>query len=188
MSKKATEVLEEEHRVIEGMAASLALVGEDIEKGKSVESKTLHILAQFLEVFVNQCHHRKEEAYLFGMLEKKGVPAGGCPLAVLNHEHEKLRALVSQFADSVEMYIATGGAARLALIKTIHSLLELLPGHIWKENYLLFPLAEKVLTPEEHESLLAGFEQVEFEIGPGIHHGFERLAQGLEEAVQGSAR
>ncbi len=186
MTRKATEVLEEEHRVIQDMAASLAIVGDQIEQGKFVPNKTLRILGQFLEVFVEQCHHRKEETYLFSMLEKKGVPASGCPLAVLNHEHAKLRALVSQYTDAVEVYITTEGAARASLIATIHSLLELLPGHIWKENYLLFPLAEKVLTPEEHESLLAQFEQVESELGPGIHHGFERLADNLTEAVHNS--
>jgi hemerythrin-like domain-containing protein len=186
MSKKATEVLEEEHRVIQRMAASLAVVREEIEQGTLVESKTLHILGQFLEVFVEQCHHRKEEAYLFTMLERKGVPASGCPLAVLHHEHDTLCALVSQYADSAEVYIATQGAARVSLINTIHALLELLPGHIWKEDFLLLPLADKVLTPDEQESLLAQFERVEAEIGPGIHRGFERLAEGLEEAVQHS--
>jgi hemerythrin-like domain-containing protein len=186
MSKKATEVLEEEHRVIQRMAASLAVVAEEIGQGKLVDNKTLHILGQFLEVFVEQCHHQKEEAHLFTMLEKKGVPASGCPLAVLHHEHDKLRALVSQYTDAVEMYIATQGAARVSLITTIHSLLELLPGHIWKEDFLLLPLADKVLTPDEQESLLSQFEQVEAELGPGIHHGFERLAEGLEEALQHS--
>lgn len=184
MINKATQILEDEHRVIQEMAASLAVVGEDIERGKAVPSKTLRILGQFLEVFVEQCHHRKEEAYLFTMLQRKGVPAEGCPLAVLNHEHAKLRALVTQFTDSVDVYLATQGAARVSLIKTIHSLLELLPGHIWKENYLLFPLADKVLSSDEQESLLLQFEQVESEMGPGIHHGFERLAKGLGEAVQ----
>lgn len=183
MSKKATQILEEEHRVIQSMAASLAIVGEEIDRGKLVASKTLHILAQFLDVFVAQCHHRKEEGYLFAILEKKGVPASGCPLAVLNNEHAKLRALVSQFTESVELYVATRGEARISLQKTIRALLELLPGHIWKEDYLLFPMADKLLSPEEQESLLAQFEHVESEIGPGIHHGFERLVESLEEAV-----
>lgn len=186
MSKKATDVLEEEHRVIQRMADSLVVIGEEIEQGKLVESKTLHILGQFLDVFVEQCHHRKEEGYLFTLLEKKGVPVSGCPLAVLHHEHDKLHALVSQYADSTEVYIATQGAAKASLITTIHALLEILPGHIWKEENLLLPMANKVLTPDDQELLLKQFEQVESELGPGIHHGFERLAEGLEEAVQHS--
>lgn len=184
MAQKATQVLEDEHHIIQDVAASLATVGEDIETGKLVASKTLRNLAHFLEVFVAKCHHVKEEAYLFAILEKRGVPPGGCPLAVLSHEHAKLRALISQFVDSVELYISTHGEARTTLGKTINALLELIPGHIWKEDFLLLPMADKILTPEEQEILLAQFAQVESEIGPGIHHGFERLVTALGETVR----
>jgi hemerythrin-like domain-containing protein len=184
MLRKATQVLEEEHRVIQGMAASLAIVAEDIEKRKPVDGETLHNFVTFLDVFVQRCHHRKEETYLFAILEKKGVPTEGCPLAVLNNEHAKLRSLSSQFADSVELYTATQGQARVSLQKTIHALLELLPGHIWKEDYLLFPMADKLLSPEEQELLLTQFENVEARIGPNIHHDFERLAKRMEVTAQ----
>ena len=184
MAMKATEILEEEHRVIQSMAASLAMVGEDLEKGKTVPTNTLRILSQFLDIFVMRCHHRKEEAYLFTVLQTKRVPTTGCPLAVLHDEHAKVQTLVSQFADSVEQYAATSGEARASLGKTIHGLLALLPGHIWKEDYLLLPMADKLLSPQEQESLVSQFEQVESELGPGIHHGFERLAEDLEEVVR----
>lgn len=188
MTRKATEVLEREHRRIQEVAASLALLAEEIENGRAVPTSTLRTLGQFLEVFLEQGHHRKEEAYLFTLLEKKGVPAGGCPLAVLNHEHAKLRALVAQYPDAVEMYVATQGAARASLVETVRALVEILPGHIWKEDYLLLPLADKVLTPEEHESLLAQFAQVDTEMGVPGPQGFEPLAEDLEEAVPHSGR
>jgi len=186
MATKATQMLEEEHRVIQKVAASLAMVGEDLEMGKPVQSKVLQDLATFLETFVEQCHQRKEEAYLFPILEKKGVPASGCPLAVLNNEHAKERALIKQFADAVEVHVRSEGAVRTSLAATIRALVELLPGHIWKEDYLLLPMADKLLSPEEQETLRMQFERVEFEIGPGVHQGFERLAAGLEQAVHQS--
>jgi len=40
-------------------------------------------------------------------------------------------------------------------------LVELYPGHIWKEDYLLFPLAGKVLSPADHVALSKQFEEVE---------------------------
>jgi hemerythrin-like domain-containing protein len=183
MARKATQMLEEEHHIIQGVADALAILGEKIDKEELVPIEALRILGQFLEVFVRHCHQRKD-AHLFSILEKKGALAAGCPFAVLNHEHAILNALVSQYMDSVGMYIVTRGEAQIPLAKSIHGLSELLPGHIWKEDNLVLPLAEKTLAPEDQEALLLQFEQVESELGPGVHHAFERLAEGLEEVFQ----
>ena len=183
MARTATQVLEEEHRIVQRVASSLAALGQEIERGRPVSAERVRILGQFLEVFVRQCHQRKEEQ-LFSLLEKKGVPAAGCPIAILNHEHAKFLILVSQYINSVGMYVVTKGEAWNSLANTIHALVTLLPGHIWKEDYLLLPLADKVLTSNEQDTLLLRFAQVESELGPEIHHAFERLAEHLEEAVQ----
>jgi hypothetical protein len=42
---------------------------------------------------------------------------------------------------------------------------QLYKNHIWKEDNLLFPLAEKLLPTAEAESLLRAFRRVEQEIG-----------------------
>ncbi len=75
-----------------------------------------------------------------------------------------------------ETYMRTPGAGRDALIGTLRRLIELYPAHIWKEDYLLFPMAEKILSASEQEELSAQFERHEFEIGIDVHHGFEQLA------------
>lgn len=182
MATKATQVLEEEHRAIQKVAASLMRMAEDLKAGMRIPNDTLREISRFLKDFVEKCHQQKEEAYLFPILLKKGVPAGGCPLAVLNHEHAKERALIRQFSDAADLYMESSGAAHASLESTIHSLAEFLPGHIWKEDYLLLPMADKILSPEEQELLRVQFDQVESEIGPEIHHGFEQLAEELAAA------
>jgi hemerythrin-like domain-containing protein len=180
MAMKATQVLEQEHRVIQKMAASLALIGEDLKAEKRIPSDTLCEITRFLQVFVNQCHQQKEEAYLFAILLKKGVPAGGCPLAVLHNEHAKEQALIKQFADAVEMYIESKGEAHASLESSIRALVELLPGHIWKEDYLLLPMADKILSSEDQKSLCKQFDKLQSEIGPELHFRFEKFADELD--------
>ena len=175
MAVKATEILEVENRTIQRAAASLALISADLAKGNRVATDTLRNLSQFLDVFLEQCHQRKEEAFLFRILEQKGVPASGCPLAVLSNEHAKERVLVRQFADAVDIYVRSHGTVRASLQATLHALLGLLPGHIWKEDYLLLPLADKILSPEEQDSLRRQFDQLESEMGPEIRRAIERL-------------
>ena len=56
---------------------------------------------------------------------------------------------------------------------------------MWKEDYLLFPLAGKVLTPEDQQELTDKFETVEREIGLDVLEGFDKVVAELERKVSG---
>jgi hemerythrin-like domain-containing protein len=189
MAAKPIQILEDEHEVIERVVASVALVLDRLEAGHEATREELHEIVEFLSVFGDQCHHSKEDDYLFPLLVTRGVPARGCPLGALQKEHEKGRALVSQLSDAVDAYTSSGGQRREALIETLRALVELYPNHIWKERYLLFPLTEKILSPEDQERLSQEFEKVESRIGPDVHRRFEGLASKLSrEAESGPQR
>ncbi len=183
---RPAEDLEHEHRIIERVVAGMAVLAEKLQGGIRVESEILNDLGEFLRVFAGDCHHGKEEKYLFPRLEKKGVPVSGCPLAVLLSEHEKGRRLLADLKQTSDAYTRSGGANRDALVGTLHRLVELYPAHIWKEDYLLFPMSEKVLSAQDQEALAGEFEQHELEIGPDVHHGFEQMADRLVEKIRGS--
>jgi hemerythrin-like domain-containing protein len=181
--KKATDVLEQEHRIIEQAVAAMARLAEDVEQGETVEAEVLRDLLEFLRTFVDQCHHGKEETCLFPLLEKKGVPPTGCPLAALKHEHQSGRALVAQLVEISELYIKQAPKAKNSLIGTLRRLVDLYASHIWKEDYLLFPMANKILSPADQQALDDQFRSVESDIGQDVHHAFEKLASRLEEGV-----
>jgi hemerythrin-like domain-containing protein len=53
--------------------------------------------------------------------------------------------------------------------------------HIDKENNVLFPMADQVIPPTEHERVTEGFEHVEHEeTGEGVHEKYLALADKLE--------
>ena len=152
---------------------------ERLQLGKDVEAGVLNDLGEFLHVFGEDCHHGKEERYLFPLLEKKGVPVSGCPLAVLLNEHDRGRRLMSNFKQTSEAYNRSGNSDKEALMGTLHRIIELYPAHIWKKDYLLFPMTGKILSYTDQETLAGKFERHESEIGSDVHHGFERLAGSL---------
>ena len=125
----------------------------------------LTTLGEFLRVFAYQCHHGKEEASLFPVLEALGVPATGCPLGGLIGEHQKGRLLVGDLMQAAATYGGDANAAREQVAVSLRALSQLYKNHIWKEDNLLFPLAEKLLPTAEAESLLGAFRRVEQEIG-----------------------
>lgn len=186
MSKSPTAMLEEEHRVIERVVAAAAVLAEALEMGKEVEAETPRNLVEFMRTFADKCHHGKEETHLFPVLEKKGVPLSGCPLGALVYEHQRGRALVTELAEAAEAYSTASASAWEPLARALRGIVDLYPGHIWKEDYLLFPMTNKILNLEEREDLRQRFETVEEDIGRDVHHRLTELANRLEESTQGA--
>ncbi len=78
------------------------------------------------------------------------MPINGCPLGALTHEHQKGRTLVGTLADTANAFAQTDShTTRNGLVQVLCELMTLYPNHIWKEDYLLFPMANKLLTPPE---------------------------------------
>lgn len=185
MNRKATEELEHEHRIIQQVVGGMAVLVEKLESGTEVDHAVFTDLSEFLQTFGDTCHHGKEEDYLFKLLEKKGVPVSGCPLAVLVHDHEKGRKLMADLKRDIALYERIPSEGRQGLIATLRKLIELYPSHIWKEDYLLFPMAEKLLSESEQKELSAQFAKHEAQIGTDVHHGFEQLAGRILEMICG---
>ncbi len=185
MNTRATDELEHEHRIIQQVVGGMAVLIEKLESGAEPDNSVFTDLSEFLQSFGDTCHHGKEEDYLFKLLERKGVPVSGCPLAVLVHEHERGRKLLVDLKRDIELYERIPSEGRQGLISTLRNLIELYPSHIWKEDYLLFPMAEKLLSESEQKELSAQFAQHEARIGVDVHHGFEQLAGRILELICG---
>jgi hemerythrin-like domain-containing protein len=183
MAQGPMEMLEAEHRVIQRVVGAMVRLEAALEQGGEPKVEMLRATVEFMRQYADRCHHGKEEAYLFTLLERKGVPIGGCPLGGLTHEHEKGRALVTALAEATEAYQRDGVAAREAVKQSLHALAALYPAHIWKEDYLLFPMANKLLSAEEQRNLRGQFELVEAELGREAYDRFERFAEALETAA-----
>jgi hemerythrin-like domain-containing protein len=179
------EMLEAEHRVIQKMVAAMSVLAERLDGGKDLDVPLLENIVEFLRTFADRCHHGKEEALLFPALERRGVPAHGCPIGGLIMEHQKGRVMVGELADAIRGYAAGESPARENLVKSLRALVAFYPSHIWKEDYLLFPLAGKVLTPEDQQELTEKFETVERELGLDVLEGFDKMVAELERKVSG---
>jgi hemerythrin-like domain-containing protein len=135
----------------------------------------------FLRVFVDACHHHKEEQLLFPALASEGISAAVEPIESLLAEHERGRALVSLLAAHLER--AQEGEARA--LGGVGGLLgeyaHLLHAHIATEERIVFAMADEELPPEVQAELAEGYESVEREvIGQGRHEAFHELLDRLE--------
>jgi hemerythrin-like domain-containing protein len=58
----------------------------------------------------------------------------------------------------------------------------LYPDHIWREDYLLFPMTEKVLPKPELEGLTRNFNEVETRFGSDFHNKYQQIVEKLEKS------
>jgi hemerythrin-like domain-containing protein len=166
---RATTVLRREHQAILRMLDTLRKTTSAIESGEVVPQRTLDGLLEFFTVFADRCHQVKEEEILFPMLERKGLPRSGGPIAALASEHLQGRALLARMKASAPASAHNPDAA-LRFTEAAGSYAGLLQEHISKENTVLYMMAERLLTDSEQRELAARFDEIDDErLGIGNH-------------------
>jgi len=182
---QATDILSQEHRVIERVLDALQSAAHTVEAGGEKITPEFFIdAADFIRGFADGCHHHKEEGVLFKMMASNGMPEQGGPLAAMLHEHELGRQYTRAMRAGAEQWQAGNESARELVAENALGYVALLRQHIAKEDNILFPMAERVIPPAEHSVVLAGFERVEHEeTGEGIHEKYLALADKLSLQV-----
>lgn len=178
---KATEMLSDEHRLIERVLDVVEKLTQDSLVG-SLESWKKAL--DFARHFADQCHHLKEEKILFPAMEEHGIPNEGGPIGMMLIEHEEGRSYVRSMFAAVARLEANEQAARESLLASARAYIRLLREHIQKEDQILFRIADDVIPAEEQKQLLRAFEEHEVgEMGAGIHEKYLAIARTLEATV-----
>jgi hemerythrin-like domain-containing protein len=178
---KPTQELVQEHKAIEQMLAILETACTRLEGREVVETDDLARMIEFFRVFADGCHHTKEEELLFPALECAGVGREHGPIGVMLHEHVTGRNHIRQMSDALATMTRGDAEATACFVGHAHAYINLLAAHIQKENFVLFPMADRLLTEEQQRKLEADFERIETErIGKEKHEEFHRLLDTLE--------
>jgi hemerythrin-like domain-containing protein len=178
---KPIEDLKTEHEAVKITLKVLDRILSDAEiSGQFTSPRHLEELMEFFQVFVDQCHHSKEEELLFPALQEIGVSKEDGPIGVMLHEHQLGRDYVAKMKAALVNYNNGAQGARQDLIRHGKAYIKLLVEHIDKENTVLFPLAEKHLSSKKQGELWAGFEKIETDkIGEGKHEAFHAMIESL---------
>ncbi len=127
----------------------------------------IDLIKNFADIF----HHAKEENMLFPYLGTKGFPANQGPVAVMLSEHIQGRNFVQGMELSVNLIKSDDTDAYLSLKENMKGYSSLLRSHINKENNVLFPMADKVISEEDNQALMDRFTEFERESNCGSLKG-----------------
>jgi len=181
-STTATGQLKDEHKVILRMLRIVEVASEKLENGEKVSPSVFRDAIDFIRTFADKCHHGKEQDTLFPMLGRRGFPMQGGPIAVMLMEHDQGRDYVGKLAAAVDRYEGSDKAAENAIVENARGYVGLLRDHIHKEDNILYPMGDKVLTGDDNISLLVEFERIEKQvIGAGKHDYYLQMISKLEK-------
>lgn len=177
---KPTEDLKNEHRVIERMLGIVSRASDKLDSSQEVDPELFVDAADFFRNFADRCHHSKEERLLFEKMMARGMSGETGPIAVMLHEHEDGRAHVRKMAELSGKKLDRN--ARKELVEHVRAYVELLSAHIQKEDNILYPMADQLLSEADEQELERGFEEVEEKVmGPGAHERYHRMIEEWEE-------
>ncbi len=148
------QLLMEEHGEIERMLDALETRVAELGRGEFPTAFFTEAL-DFFRDFADGRHHQKEEDVLFPRMIAAGLPSPGGPVDCMLKDHQAGRAHVAAMRAS----LAAAGAGDSEAIETVRSrataYIGMLRDHIWKEDNILFPMAEQLVGREELELALS---------------------------------
>ena len=182
---RATEVLRDEHRVVEHVLETLEKVTDRLQAGKTVSTEVLEDSLDFLNNFVDRHQHAKEENILFPAVEAAGGTEERSLIGEMLAEHEESRRYLGALSASVEGYRQRDEEATKALIDNARCYAAALGRHISKEEQIIFPVADRLLFDRDQSELTDKFDRVESEhIGIGAHERYDQIVESLSQKVR----
>ena len=156
---KATDLLMQEHRLIERALNVLELGADTLQQGRAVPSRFFVELGEFLLGFADGSHHRKE-GVLFRAMIAGGARPGDGAIALLTLEHEEGRSYSRALLDAARL-MEKDPAARTAVIRLARNYITLLRGHIESEDGMVFPMADQMIAQDRHEQVWADCRRID---------------------------
>lgn len=183
---KATEVLMEEHRVIERVLAALEKAAQRLDQGEAIRPEFFVEASDFIKGFADGCHHKKEDGVLFPAMVEGGLSYQFGPIAVMLSEHDEGRTFNNGMRLAAERLQGGDKSAKEQVVQNASGYVTLLRQHIAKENNILFPMADQVIPKEKHGGVNEDFDHIEHEeTGEGVHEKYLGLAERLEKEMSG---
>ncbi len=152
--------LNEEHEKLAIVLTLLEKVCGKMKARENVPQRHLEGILDFLKVFVDQCHHGKEEELLFPAI----VPMERKLIGVLLGEHSQGRSYVRAMDEGLNRIKKLPGGDPADYAANAQKYIGLMTQHIQKENNILLPMLDRILATKRQRELAGRFEDLERKI------------------------
>ncbi len=153
--QKTTKRLSDEHKNILKLIEILDKECNELESGKKINESFLREIIFFIKNYADKFHHAKEEDILFKELCKPETKMHCNPVEQMLHEHKQGRSFVKGVEDGLEE------DNKNKIIENARGYVNLLREHIYKEDNILYPMADEALNKKTQESISEKFKEID---------------------------
>ncbi len=171
-----TQILIEEHKSIIKVVKALEREGKKVQKGGKIDKEFFSKAIDFVRNYADGFHHAKEEDILFEEFCKNESKAHCNPTTQMLYEHDEGR----HFIKGLEAAVKEGDKQKTA--ENALGYAALLTEHIFKEDNIMFPMADNIINKKTNEKMLGEFKKAENKkFAKGTKEKYIALAKELDK-------
>jgi len=164
-----TDNLMSEHDDIKELLKIMSKIAGNIKSNNVFYTSDVEDIIEFLNFFIEKSHHGKEEVY-YPKLESYGVLKDTDLLSVMMDEHTLSRNYLKDIYTCVENCKVGNYFSGEMLAESLINYVLVIENHMQKEENIIFPLADRMLSDEKQDEISKEFEKVEESL---VQHGFQ---------------
>lgn len=158
MPADARAIIRDEHRSLTAVVRSLQhLAREGAQGAGELDHELFTVMLDYIDAFPSRFHHPKEDEHLFRALRRR-TGAAADVLDELEAEHARGDALIRELRHLLSRCRLGGSSARQAFATAVDEYAEFHWKHLRKEEDVVMPLAEAVLTAADWEAIDRAFQ------------------------------
>jgi len=180
MKENITNHLVEEHKLILRMLTVLEKNATLTAEGKFHDYGFFLEAVEFIRKYADKFHHAKEEDILFEALVANGMPRENSPVAAMLMEHDAGRNFVRQMEEAAKRAIDGLPDQDAAIAENALGYVELLRGHIEREDGILYPLAERVIPEDKRHTINEAYLNAEAQADQGLEAHYRSIVEKYE--------
>src|SRR3989339_152624 len=170
-NSETSEILSKEHEYILKVVDALELEITQL-KNKNINATFFAKIIDFIRNYADKFHHAKEENILFKEFNKcaeEGLVHCN-PVEQMLFEHDEGRKNVKM--------MESGMNDKNKLIEGARNYIRLIREHIFKENNILYPMADEALSKKVQKTMLEKFNKINFAKKKEVER-FEKFAKEM---------
>ena len=154
---KTLNIIRDEHRSIGAILHGMEYLVERVRARKAkVNPRVFAAMIYYLDTFSERMHHPKEDRYLFSAMRSRGGEAAAI-VADLEQEHAAGGEALRRLEQCMMRYEEGGDKEFPAFAEAVAGFVRDYRDHIRKEEDIVFPLAERLLSASDWQAIDRAF-------------------------------
>ena len=168
-------IIKDEHRALAAVLRGFQYLVQQIgNSGKAPDFPLMKSMLTYIETFPDKLHHPKEDEYLYRIMRERTSEVDAT-LDLLEEEHRQEPEWLGRLRTSLELYERDAGAFD-GFADAVEFYVASHFSHMNKEEDVVMPVAEKVLTAEDWQTIDAAFGSNQDPlVGTGTQKEFRKL-------------